>query len=523
MNSESAIHRPVVSGSVKRSFSTTAAERYDRALHKSLKMNPAPEGTVVPRPSCEWPEENVTLLEKYRNWLVAIGASTAVINQHRIPLAGTMLGLALKPHSQLCLDADTVRARVYIESKQKSAMWQRNCDHSLTWFCRFLKEERGMVIIDKAKFGDVERYKKGLPEWLIKSLTRFLHLRQANWRKSRMAQSTYHFWYKSTQLWRWLFEHTEIQLPSDISREHLNQFIDEKLVAGYKVASINHDLHTFQGTLYFLQDQGMKVPRVALRYKGLKKPQTLPRFLTDKQVAALRDHFIQRRDEATTTVQERNSRLDLACFTLLWQTGMRVSELEDLQFEDLDLEGMQIIIRNAKGLKDRAVYLTETVVKAIQDYLTVRGPALTDHVFIYRHKFLSKDLVRSRLRTTGKRLGIKVTPHMLRHTFATQLINAGAKITTVQALLGHKRLNTTMTYAHVHDETVANEYFRVMEEIEGPQFEPEAEDDPAVNTAMAMMLLDQMVASGLTTKQQQMLEKLRTCLDENSSASFPDD
>ncbi|MFK7803084.1 MAG: tyrosine-type recombinase/integrase [Anaerolineae bacterium] len=488
----------------KRLFATSAVERYDKALRKSLKMNPLPEGMMAPRPSCEWPEENVVLLEKYRNWLVAIGASTAVINSHRIPLAGTMLGLALKPHPQLCLDADTERTQLYIRSKKKSGMWERNCDHSLTWFCRFLKEERGMVIIDKQKFGDIERYKKGLPDWLIKSLTRFLHLRQANWRKSRMAQSTYHFWYKSTQLWRWLFEHTEIQFPSEISREHLNQFVDEKLVAGYKVASINHDIHTFQGTLYFLQDQGIEVPRAILRYKGLKKPQTLPRFLTDKQIVALRDDLIQRRDEATTTVQERNSRLDLACFTLLWQTGMRVSELEDLLFENLDLEGMQITIRNAKGLKDRMVYLTEAVVEAIQDYLTVRGPALTDHVFIYRHKFLSKDFVRSRLRTAGKRLGFKVTPHMLRHTFATQLVNAGADIVTIQTLMGHKRLNTTMTYAHVHDETVARDYFRAMEQIEGPQFEPETEQ--------IHDLIDQLEDGNLTEHQQKLLDEFRQSL-----------
>lgn len=491
--------------SMVRQFATTAAERYDKALHKSLKMNPLPEGMVAPRPSNEWPDENVALLEKYRDWLVAIGSSTAVINQHRVPLAGTMLGLALKPHQQLCLHKDVGQTQRYVRSKQKSAMWERNCDHSLTWFCRFLKEERGMVIIDKQRFGDVERYKAGLPEWLTQSLTRFLHLRQANWRKSRMAQSTYHFWYKSTQLWRWLFEHTEIQSPSQISREHLNQFVDEKLVAGYKVASINHDIHTFQGTLYFLQDQGIEVPRAVLRYKGLKKPQTLPRFLTGKQVVALRDDLTQRRDEATTMVQERNSRLDLACFTLLWQTGMRVSELEDLLFEDLDLEGMQITIRNAKGLKDRMVYLTEAVARAIQDYLTVRGPALTDHVFIYRHKFLSKDLVRSRLRGAGKRLGFKVTPHMLRHTFATQLVNAGADIVTIQALMGHKRLNTTMTYAHVHDETVANEYFRVMEEIEGPQFEPETEQ--------IHDLIDKLEDGNITTEQRELLDALRLTLD----------
>ncbi|MEM9774354.1 MAG: tyrosine-type recombinase/integrase [Chloroflexota bacterium] len=406
-------------------------------------MNPAPEGVVTPKPSCEWPEENRELLEKYREWLVAVGASTAVINQHRVPLAGTMLGLASKSHSQLSIDADKGRTSSasiqtsldqtldYIRSKKKSLSWEKNCEHSLTWFCRFLKEEREMVIIDKQKFGDVERYKAGLPDWLIKHLTRFLHLKQANWRKSRMAQSTYHFWYKSTQIWRWLFEHTEIQSPSEITREHLNQYVDEKLQAGYKVASINHDIQTFQGTLHFLQEQGINVSRVVLRYKGLRKPETLPRFLTDNQVIALRNDLIQRRDEANTVVRERNSRLDLACFYLLWQTGMRVSELEDLQLDDVDFDQQQIIIRNAKGLKDRAVYMTEVLIEMLRDYLTVRDPALTDHVFIYRHKFLSKDLVRSRLRTASKRLGFKVTPHMLRHTFATQLVNAGADITTI--------------------------------------------------------------------------------------------
>jgi site-specific recombinase XerD len=122
-----------------------------------------------------------------------------------------------------------------------------------------------------------------------------------------------------------------------------------------------------------------------------------------------------------------------------------VSELEDLCLADVDLAAGVILIRAAKGLKDRSVYLTERVTETLRQYLEVRGPALTDHLFIYRHKPLSKDLVRNRLKAAGKRTGVKVTPHMLRHTFATQLVNAGAKITTIQALLGHVRLNTTMT------------------------------------------------------------------------------
>ncbi len=66
-----------------------------------------------------------------------------------------------------------------------------------------------------------------------------------------------------------------------------------------------------------------------------------------------------------------------------------------------------LLIRAAKGLKDRLVYLTTRVTEAIQDYLAVRGPALTDHLFIYRHKPLSKDLVINRMKAAGKRTGAK--------------------------------------------------------------------------------------------------------------------
>ena len=65
---------------------------------------------------------------------------------------------------------------------------------------------------------------------------------------------------------------------------------------------------------------------------------------------------------------------------------------------------------------------------------------------------VSKDLVRLRIKAAGKLVGVYVTPHMLRHTFATQLLNSGCKVTSIQMLLGHKRLNTTMIYARVHDD-----------------------------------------------------------------------
>lgn len=502
--------------SEERIFPTSAAVRYDRALRKSLKLNPPPPEVAVPQPTCVWPAENIVFLEKYRDWLVGIGAAEAVINQHRLPMAGHVLGLNLKPHTELDLATDLDKAACFIEAKPTSKSWQRNCRHSLTWFRRFVKEQRGLVIRDQFSFGDGARFQEGLPTWLIEQLTKYLHIRQANWRPSRLGQMTYQFWAKSTRIWRWLFAETEIRAAEEVTRDHLFAYIDEQLVAGYKVATINLSLHTFQGTLRFLQQQGVAVPHALLTLPGLKKPQSLPRFLTDAQVVALRDDFRQQGAQARTAAAKRNAHLDLAAFYLLWQCGLRVSELEDLQQADVDLAAGVVLIRAAKGLKDRSVYLTTRVVEAIEQYLEVRGPALTDHLFIYRHKPLSKDLVRNRIKAAGKRTGVKVTPHMLRHTFATQLVNAGAQVTTIQALLGHVRLNTTMTYARVHDQTVMADYFRAMEQIEGEQ---DTVFQPKPDTEKAIALLDKMGQDELSDRQQQILAELRRCLNHPAANS----
>lgn len=181
----------------------------------------------------------------------------------------------------------------------------------------------------------------------------------------------------------------------------------------------------------------------------------------------------------------------------------------DLRLTDVDMAAGIILIREAKGLKDRSVYLTGRVIEAIEQYLVVRGPALSDHLFIYRHKPLSKDLIRCRLKAAGERLGMKVTPHMLRHTFATQLLNAGAKVTTIQALWGHVRLNTTMTYARVHDQTVAQDYYAAMTLIEGEQTTVLA---PNPVTEKVFTLLDKIGEDGLSDEQRQVLDDVRRCL-----------
>lgn len=525
-----------------RLFPTAAAERYDRALHKGLLLSSVPEGRPEPQPTAAWPEENVALLERYRNWLVAGGASTEVINQHRIPMAGHVLGLNLKAYDRLdistgsmqVLEDDLEKAMAYIQAKGCSESYQRNCRHSLTWFRRFLREELGLVEVpDTPAFGHAERFQAGLPAWLLEELTKLLHLRQPNWQPSRRAVSTYQFWAKHTRIWRWLFQgdgedsggglDNDLEGLADgtltvITRSHLYEYIDEKLVEEYAPSSINQDLYAFQATLRFLQERGYAVPAALLTLPGLKQGDSLPRFLTDEQVCRVQKDLVKRTETAQTPTAIRDTRLDLAVFYLLWQGGLRVCEVEDLTLDDLYLPQQRLMIREGKGLKDRTIYLTKATIVAIEAYLEVRGPGTSDHVFLYRHKQMSKDLVRCRLGGAGKRTGVKITAHMLRHTFATQLVNAGCDVTTIQQLLGHKRLTTTMVYTRVHNETVADDFYKAMALIE-KRLQPHGKhlnskngtNQPYTNgdTAHLLMLLADLAMEPLTANQKLVVTELQ--------------
>ena len=134
--------------------------------------------------------------------------------------------------------------------------------------------------------------------------------------------------------------------------------------------------------------------------------------------------------------------------------------------EDLDFGQKRLSVRDGKGKKDRTIYLTETAIHALQDYLAVRGEGSGDHVFLYRNAPLKKDIIREQLKFAGERVSVKVYPHRLRHTCATQLLNAGCRVTSIQRFLGHKELSSTMVYARAHDQTVAEDYFAAMERVE---------------------------------------------------------
>jgi integrase len=446
----------------------SAAVRYNRTLSRAGQKRP-PVGYRSPQPTSAWPEENVELLERYGLWLLHGGTSPDVNAILHLPTAGHVLGLALKPHSQLDLEADFAPVLEYVRAKGLGASWLKNTRNSLAKFRQFLRHVRGQSLVTpRVDPGDLrfERYCQGLPDWLAAELRTYQRLRQSRWRPARLATQIRQFWDTHTAVWRWVATHQPgFSLP-ELKRSALVAFADAQLERGLAVSTINTLLRSFHAFLVFLQEQEYTVPRALLRLPTLKAPDRLPRFLTDEQIRLVRGEVERQVIEARFAVMKRDALMIRAAFYLLWQSGLRLGEVEELRLEDLDLAGRKVMVRQGKGQKDRAAYLTDTTVAAIEGYLPVRGLGASEHVFLYRHLGVQKDLIRCRIKAIGERVGVRVTPHQLRHTCATQLLNAGCKVTSIQKLLGHRKLDTTLGYARVHDHTVSADFYAAMARIE---------------------------------------------------------
>ena len=148
---------------------------------------------------------------------------------------------------------------------------------------------------------------------------------------------------------------------------------------------------------------------------------------------------------------------------MLYSTGVRVSELVGIKINDIDLDNRRIKILG-KGNKERMVYFGKVCEKLLNEYLSDSRPKLVknnDYLFINKNgSNLSSRGVRLIINNIVKTSALKlnVSPHTLRHTFATHLLNNGAELKVVQELLGHENISTTGIYTHVSNEHLRKVY-----------------------------------------------------------------
>jgi integrase len=380
-------------------------------------------------------------------------------------------------------------------------------------FRRFLRLERGLGEVSHIQPFDVSAHALGLPAWLVSELERFQRVRQRSWRETRIDGNTRTFWSSHLKIWRFFCQERQVRQFADLKRPFVLDYVDHRLGAGYAIAGVNADLRNLASFLVFLQDEGYPVPQSLLHIPCLKQPDPLPRYLTDEQVRLLRDDLEGRVAPFKQANHLRDALLDRGMFYLLWQCGLRSGEVEELRMEDLDLEGRKITIRDGKGRTDRTVYITDTAIHALREYLEVRGTGSGDHVFLFRNAPLKKLFVHRRIQSAGERVGVKVHSHRLRHTCATQLLNAGCRITSIQKFLGHKRLNTTMIYARALDQTVAEDYFKAMEQVEQQLVFPVGQLKQPASASGMLELVDSLFKSRLDPEQSEIVSALRTGLN----------
>jgi integrase/recombinase XerC len=233
-------------------------------------------------------------------------------------------------------------------------------------------------------------------------------------------------------------------------RAHLASFMS----AGGARRSIARHLSSLRSFFKYLFQQGIITAPPLRDVKTPKLPRQLPKFLTPQDVVRVLACFDQ---------GALNGRRDRAIVETLYSTGMRVSELAALTHGQMDMR-TGVIRVVGKGRKERLVLLGGPARAALAAYINdtaYRGRGPKDPVFNNRFgKRLGVLSIQRMLARAGKVAGLpqRVTPHVMRHSFATHLLDAGADLRSVQELLGHASLTTTQIYTHITPERLKRAY-----------------------------------------------------------------
>ena len=229
------------------------------------------------------------------------------------------------------------------------------------------------------------------------------------------------------------------------------KYLDKKKLSNKTIANILSSIRTYYDYLLDLKKVDINIFKLVKNPKIEKK---LPSFLSEGEMDDIFDSI-----ECNNVLDYRNKLI----IELFYDTGIRVSELTNIKLEDIKKAEKTIRIYG-KGNKERIVYYTKKCAEAIDNYLNVRN---SDSEFLILNfkgdkitsrgieKIISNIFTKAAIKT-------KASPHTIRHTFATHLLNNGADIKSVQELLGHSSLNTTEIYTHVTSEYLKQEYLKNM-------------------------------------------------------------
>ena len=242
--------------------------------------------------------------------------------------------------------------------------------------------------------------------------------------------------------------------------DHTYAYLEHLQDQGHATTTIRRRLCGVRSFVGWLQQERIvdADPLLGLNVR-FARPRRLPRALSESDSRRLIAYLAASADQPTpSSATAHTRRTTLLSVLLMIGTGIRVGELTQLRVPQIDLPARTVRVLG-KGRRERMVYLpNDAVADLIDTYIADRFHHPQDaHLLLNRHgEPLSAGALRTRLRRAGEAAGLpnKLTPHMLRHTAATQLVEAGVDIRFVQRLLGHASLTTTEIYTHVADRSL---------------------------------------------------------------------
>ena len=242
----------------------------------------------------------------------------------------------------------------------------------------------------------------------------------------------------------------------EITKNDIEAFIEHEQDRGLMLSTVRTKLHCVNAFLGHAIDAGVVSTDVLARRIRLKKPETLPRAMDPDDVQQLLSVIENPRDRAMVMV--------------LLRTGMRIGELLNTKMLDLHLKDRRIdIYEGEKNQRGRVVYLSDDAISALKVWLKIRDAHKVSLFYAIGKSSMSYStahLVFERCLTKAGLAHKGYSLHALRHTFASELLNAGMRIECLQPLMGHTSLDVTRRYARLTDKTREEEYFRAMTIIE---------------------------------------------------------
>jgi len=207
---------------------------------------------------------------------------------------------------------------------------------------------------------------------------------------------------------------------------------------------------------YLKDEEGISIENPVVTNLMLRESHPLPRYIPDNNLELFLSCI--------------SSTRDLAIFMLMLRCGLRVQEVASLTFDVIDYRRSQIVVRAGKGAKDRIVFISNDAAAALARYLRERPVTGRRRIFLAekgrcKGKPISIRAIQKRVEFYAKISGIPITCHRLRHTMATQLLNADADLVSIQEILGHTKIKTTQRYSKLSNQKAQRDYFQAMERV----------------------------------------------------------